>query len=120
MTKKQQDPEKNAKLQEENRKLKEQLNHAKNENHKLKTENKTIHAAWRKTEEFLKNVTDGRSVEEIIKDVNGGKGLRKLETACSSCKSTNISISKFSNFRIIVCADCAHKEKVDESKEQEE
>lgn len=100
------------KLNEEIRKLKHQNENLRKENRKLKSENKTLEAAWRKSEEFVRDVTVGRSVLEIIKDVNNGK-LRKLENKCGKCKSNNISILRYANFRIIVCQDCKFKEKID-------
>lgn len=101
-------------LAEENKKLRAQVNSYKKEIKKLRSELKTSAKAWDETEDFLKNVTEGRSLKEVIKDVNLGKGLRKLDNSCVKCKSSNISTMKYPSFRILVCADCEHKQKIEE------
>lgn len=102
-------------------KLKAQLETAQTENKKLKHENKTMRMAWRKSEHFLKDVTDGRSVEEMIHAADIGR-LPKLESSCSKCQSPDISVIKFGNFRIVKCSAlaCGHKEKINEPKQESE
>jgi predicted RNase H-like nuclease (RuvC/YqgF family) len=108
------------KLESENRKLRTQLNNSKKEIKRLKSELKSYDAAWKETDVFLKNVMDGRPLKEVIRDVNDGKGLKKLETECNRCKSPNLNILKYSNFRIAVCLECKHKEKIDEKYDSEQ
>lgn len=105
------------KLADENRKLKSQLENLRKENRKLKSDNRTLNTAWRKSEEFVRDVTEGRSVLEIIKDAANGGRLKKFESKCSKCKSNNIGILKYSNFRIVVCHDCDFKERIDGSED---
>ena len=115
-------PEKIERVHEENRKLKTQIESLKEQVRKLKSQKKTLDAAWRKTENYLSEVTDGRSVEEIVKNVAKGKKLPKLESSCSKCKSNKISILPFKNFRVVVCEErnCKYKEKIDGTEPEQE
>lgn len=109
-----------SKLEAENKRLRTQLNSYKKEVKKLRSELRTSEKAWGETEDFLKNVTEGRSLKEVILDASSGK-LKKLENGCQKCKSGDIKILKYDSFRIIVCNSCGYKNKIEEkySNEQE-
>lgn len=109
-------PEKVERLHEMIRKYKTQVDNLKNQNRKLKSQLKTSEAAWTKTEKFLENVSEGRSLEEMIRDANSEAGFSKQEESCRKCKKNHIGILKYTNFRIIVCHDCGFKEKINEPK----
>lgn len=114
--------EKVERVYEENRKLKAQVKNLQDENRKLKSKNRTLDRAWKKTESYLEVVTEGRSVLEIVKDVAAGKKLGKLESSCSKCKSTKVSILPYKNFRLVVCSErnCKFKEKIDGTEAEQE
>jgi len=109
------------KLEAENKRLRTQVNSYKKEVKKLRSEIKTTEKAWNETEDFLKNITAGRSLKEVIKDAGSGSGLRKLENGCKNCQSSDITILKYPSFRIVVCSTCGFKHKIEEvySDEQE-
>lgn len=62
------------------KKLKDEIKDLKNENTKLMQENKTLKKAWKKTEEFLHDVTDEYTLEELIKNAGQPKKLAKERT----------------------------------------
>ena len=109
-------PEKVERLHELIRKYKTQVDTLKRENKKLKSQIKTLDSAWTKTEKFLENVSEGRSLEEMIKDADSQSGLSKLEDSCRKCKKNNVGVLKYSNFRVVVCYECTFKEKINEPK----
>jgi len=101
------------KILEENRRLKTQLNNCKKEIKKLKSELRTSDKAWNQTEGFLKNVTEGRSLKEVIRDVNLGEGLSTLNNYCNKCGSITTTV-KFSSFRVLICPSCKSRQKIEE------
>lgn len=109
-------PEKVERLHELIRKYKTQVDNLKRENKKLKSNLKTANMAWNQTEKFLENVSEGRSLEEMIRDANSESGFTKIEDSCKKCKKNNVSLLKYANFRIVICYDCQFKEKINEPK----
>lgn len=109
-------PEKVERLHEIIRKYKVQVENLKTQNRKLKSQLKTAETAWTRTEKFLENVSEGRSLEEMIKDANSVNGFSKESDSCRKCKKSDICILKYQNFRVIVCAGCGFKEKINEPK----
>jgi archaellum component FlaC len=101
-------------LEAENKRLRTQVNSYKKEVKKLRSEIKTTEKAWGETEDFLKNITAGRSLKEVIKDAASGNGLKKLENVCRNCQSPDVAILKYPSFRILVCAKCGLKLKIEE------
>lgn len=57
----------NDNLKETIRKLKAQISNLEKMNRQLQSENGTLREAWRKTEDFLKDVTNGVPLEEVLK-----------------------------------------------------
>lgn len=104
-------PEKTERLQEIVRKQKTQIENLKNENRKLKSQIKTLNSAWSKTEVFLENISDGRSLENMLKDAEAGM-LSKHEASCRQCKGKDVGMLDYANFRIVVCNKCGFKAKI--------
>jgi recombination DNA repair RAD52 pathway protein len=105
-------PEKTERLQEIIRKQKTQIENLKNENRKLKSQIKTLNGAWDKTEKFLENISEGKSLEQMIADADSSDGFKKKESNCRQCKSKDVGTLDYANFRIIVCNKCGHKAKI--------
>lgn len=82
----------------------------------LKSEVKTVQGAWKTTEIFLKEVTDGKPLSEIIKTVATGKPLSKSNGSCPKCGSKAMKKIIFIGFHIISC-DCGYRTKIDEEQE---
>ena len=81
----------------------------------LKQEILTLEKAFKQTGRYLKDNTDGFSVEAVIKGVQKDKTLQQLkdESGCSKCGSINLrSMSGGRGFHVRFCNDCKNTEKV--------
>lgn len=99
-------------------KLRSQVENLTLENKKLKSENKTYKKAWRSTECFLQDISDGRSVEEMISAATKGK-MFKESLGCSKCSASTTTL-KLGHVTILNCSNknCNHKECVNESSQE--
>ena len=82
----------------------------------LKSQVKTAESAWRKTEIYLNEVTDGKPLSEVLKTVEAGRPLSKIGEACPNCGAHDMNKILFTGFHIITC-DCGYRNKVDEEQE---
>jgi hypothetical protein len=82
----------------------------------LKSEVKTVDRAWRKTETYLKEITNGKSLSEIIKTVEDGRPLSKTNIMCPECKILKVNKIIFTGFHIVNCK-CGYRKRIDEEQE---
>jgi hypothetical protein len=86
--------------------LKEANRRLKSDNRKLKAQIATLEEAFNKTSHYLKNNTDGISVETIIDGVNKGVTLKEIQT-CKKCGSATIKEHKIHGVGILrLCTNC--------------
>ena len=83
------------------------------ENRELKTKNKTLEIAFEETKKFLKDNTEGFSIEECIKAAKKKKTLKKMKETkgimnCPSC-SKEIKIIGFPNKTVYSCGECGYR-----------
>ena len=98
---------------DKNNKLIRKVKSLEKENKKLRTKNHTLNRAWDETESFLEDVTEGKSLKEIIENVNEGK-LKRVRKECPKCGGRKVKKIQFSGFHVVVCEDCKYREKVNE------
>lgn len=82
----------------------------------LKSQVQTVELAWKKTEMYLNEVTNGKPLSEVLKAVEAGRPLSKIGKACPNCGTHNMNKILFIGFYIITC-DCGYRNKVDEEQE---
>ena len=83
---------------------------------KLKSEIKTMELAWKKTEIYLEEVTEGRPLSKVINTVSDDNPLQKHGQGCPKCMSKfTLKTIVYSKFHILVC-ECGYKEKINEEK----
>lgn len=82
----------------------------------LKSNSSTFEAAWRKTEIYLKEVTNGKPLHEVLKTVEEGKPLTVVKDDCPTCGQHNMNKILFTGFYIISCT-CGYRNKIDEEQE---
>jgi DNA-directed RNA polymerase subunit RPC12/RpoP len=80
----------------------------------LKTQNTTLQKVFNKTEIFLKEVTEGISLNEILQHVKDGSPLRKVSDLCPHCNSKTLKKMVFQGFHVILCNQCGYREKINE------
>jgi hypothetical protein len=101
---------------EQIRKLKDTVKRRDKTIRQLKSQIKTLEQSWRTTEVYLKEVTDGKPLSEVIKDIESNKPLGKCELECPSCASKNMKKILFTGFYIISC-QCGYRKKIDDEQE---
>ena len=82
----------------------------------LKGQVKSAQLAWRATEVYLKEVTDGKPLSEIIKTAEEGKPLTYVHHECPKCNSHDLKKMVFATFYILSCV-CGYRDKVDDMHE---
>ena len=100
-------------LEEQIQKLKCTIRNRDKSIRQLKSQIKTTEAAWKKTEIYLQEVTNGKPISEVLRTVEADKPLSKVGEACPSCGANNMNKLLFTGFHIIVC-ECGYRNKVDE------
>lgn len=103
-------------LEEQVRKLKQTVRNRDKTIRQLKSQVKSVETAWHTTEIYLKEVTNGKPLSEVLKTVDAGRPLSKLNEPCPKCASRDLKKIIFSKFHIIVC-DCGYRKQVDEEQE---
>jgi len=76
----------------------------------------TAESAFRKTEIYLKEVTDGKPLSEVLRTVEAGKPLSKIGDACPDCGEHEMNKILFTGFHIVTC-ECGYRNKIDEEQE---
>lgn len=95
----------------------------KSDNQRLKMELATLQEAFLKTSLYLKNNTDGISVEKIIEGVQKGSTLSEIKKVCKCEKCGSSSVKEFAVMnvgKIILCSECKNRKVVKNGKEKEE
>lgn len=103
-------------LEEQVRKLKQTIRNRDKTIRQLKSQVKSVESAWHTTEIYLKEITNGKPLSEVIKTVEAGRPLSKLNELCPKCNSRDLVKILFNKFHIITC-DCGYRKKVDEERE---
>jgi hypothetical protein len=99
-------------LIEKNRKLQSKIRKLQSQNRKVKSENKTLVSAWEKTEDFLTELLNGKSLIDMINAVK--KGTFEKQDRCPKCNRKGVHTLQFEGFKILVCPNCQHRERADE------
>ena len=102
-------------LEEVVRKLKNTIKRRDKTIRQLRSEIKTIEQAWRTTEVYLKEITNGKPLSEVLETVEAGKPLSKLNDSCPKCNSNEMKKIIFTGFYIVSCS-CGYRNKVDEER----
>lgn len=94
----------------------------KSDNERLKQELATLQAAFEKTSKYLKDNTDGFSIEALIKGVKKGSTLEqiKVNNSCEVCKSQKLKELSVPFGKIMLCIDCNHSKVVRDGKEEKD
>lgn len=98
---------------DKNTKLMRMIKNLEKDNKQLRSKNHTLNSAWNQTECFLEDITEGRSLKEVINAANEGK-LKKVRRECPRCLGKKLKKIQFNTFHVLVCEDCKYREKVDE------
>lgn len=83
---------------------------------KLKGQVNSAQSAFKTTEIYLKEITNGKPLSEVLKTVEAGKPLSNVDYECPKCNSHDMKKIIFTGFHIISCA-CGYRNKVDEEDE---
>ena len=91
-------------------KLRRRIKRLEEENHRLKSELKTFNKAFAKTSKYLKDNTDGFSVEKVIEASKKEKTLQETreEDKCPEC-GEELSYSSLPFGRLILCKACNYR-----------
>jgi len=84
----------------------------------LKGEAKQAMDVFVDSEHYLREVTDGKPLSEIMNTVKNKQPLRKGNEPCPKCGSKDIAILIYTGFHIKAC-DCGYRKKVNEEQEIE-
>ena len=103
-------------LEEQVRKLKATIRTKDKTIRQLKSQVKTVESAWRTTEIYLTEVTNGKPLSEVLRTVESGRPLSKFDEPCPKCNSHDMKKIIFTGFHIISC-DCGYRKKMDEEQE---
>ena len=82
----------------------------------LKGAVKTAESAWKKTEIYLQEVTNGKPLSEVLRTVEAGRPLSKIGDACPDCGLHDMKKILFTGFHIVTC-HCGYRNKVDEEQQ---
>ena len=96
----------------ETEKLKKKIRRLESDKRKLKSELATLEAAFLKTTRYLKDSTDGISVEKIIADTKKDKTLEviKVDLWCSKCGNKSPRLFELPESTMILCDTCGNRE----------
>ena len=72
----------------------------------LKSEKKQAMDRFIDSEVYLREVTNGRPLSEIMKTVKNGEPLGKNEYRCPKCNASDISVLIYTGFHIKICKCC--------------
>ena len=97
---------------EKNQKLVNQVRNLEKKINTLKSHNKTLTSAWYKTEDFLSEITGGKSLKEILLDIKDHKKLTKIK--CPSCGGSSVKRTTFSSFSLVICDNCDYRKREDD------
>ncbi len=82
----------------------------------LKSEINTAQSAWNKTEIYLKDVTNGKPLSEVLKNVESGKPLSLKEQPCPKCNYGDLKRILYTGFYIVTCS-CGYRARVNEEQQ---
>lgn len=91
----------------------------KSDNERLKSELMSLQEAFGETSKYLKNNTDGISVEKIIEGVKNNKTLVEIKKTnkCEKCGSSEVKELNVPNVGLIrLCSICKNREVVKHGK----
>tara|TARA_R100000951_G_C2604167_1_gene169103 strand:+ start:160 stop:516 length:357 start_codon:yes stop_codon:yes gene_type:complete len=103
-------------LEEQVKKLQSTLRSKDKTIRQLKTQVTTAESAFKKTEIYLKEVTNGKPLSEILKLAEEGKPFTPIGDVCPDCGSHSMKKILFTGFHIITC-ECGYRNKVDEEQQ---
>lgn len=92
---------------EKNDKLYRKVKRLERENKKLKSENKTLEEAWKKTEEYLIEITEGTT-----------KAIKKVRKKCPNCSGRVMNTIKSKGIEIIMCGKCGYRNRLNNGCEE--
>lgn len=97
------------KLKDTNEKLKAQVRKLTKENSKLKSEIRTLESAWGKTSNYLRDITEDKSLSSLIKDAEYDRPFKK-DDECPMCHTT-VKPIVMPTFVFFSCAKCGFRKK---------
>jgi len=103
-------------LEEQVKKLRKVIREKDKTIRQLKSNSTTFEAAWRKTEIYLKEITNGKPLSEVLRTVEAGKPLTNITDPCPDCGQHDMKKILFTGFHIITC-ECGYRKKVDEEQQ---
>ena len=81
---------------------------------KLKSECKTLKRAWENTEKKHEEIVKGITLQEILDHIQSGTPLSTTKESCKMCGEKTLNSIKCSDFYIVICGNCGHREKINE------
>jgi len=103
-------------LEEHIRKLKAAVRKKDKTIKQLKGQVASAQTAFKTTEVYLKEITNGKPLSEVIRTVESGKPLSKVDDECPQCHSHDMKKILFTGFYIISCT-CGYRNKIDDKQE---
>lgn len=76
----------------------------------------TAETAFKRTEIYLQEVTNGKPLSEVLKNVEAGRFTSSIGDACPKCGLHDMKKILFTGFHIITC-ECGYRNKIDEERE---
>ena len=73
----------------------------------------TAETAFKQTEMYLQEVTNGKPLSEVLKMAESGRFTSTIGEPCPKCGSHDMKKILFTGFYIITC-ECGYRNKVDE------
>lgn len=103
-------------LEKENSKLKKVIREKDKTIKQLKSESKTAEDSFRITESYLKEITKGKPLSEILDIVGKNLPLQDIDYPCPKCNSRDMKKILFTGFYIVSC-ECGYRKRVDEEQQ---
>lgn len=82
----------------------------------LKSEKNQAMDTFIDTEHYLREVTDGKPLSEIMNTIKNGKPLNKENEPCPTCGSRDLKTLIYTGFHIKSCS-CGYRKKFNEEEE---
>ncbi len=101
-------------LREKNIKLRNKIRTLERKNNELSSQVGTLKKTWYKTEDYLREITDGIPLKEILKNVEDKTPLQKINDKCPKCYQKKLKRIIFKDFYVISCYNCEYRDRIDE------
>jgi len=95
-------------------KLKSRIRKIEKDARSLRSNIKSYKKVWNKTEVYLEDAVDDKTLTEVIKDIEVDNKLNPTKKSCNNCGGLEMSVLTFNKHKFIICNKCKDRSKIDE------